>query len=184
MIDICFSCNSAKTMSSVVLPTLDSVLLQQWLKKKRLRAGEGNDRGWDGWMASPNEWTWVWANSRKWWRTGMPGMLQSTGSQRVGDNWAHKQQTVKSVIEQLLSSELWAVSVHCFLEETHEIWWDPVSKTMILKLSLCNSQSHTHGKSQSSVSKPDDFKAWIPGFYRACIHSGKSPLNYNFQLKA
>ena len=50
---------------------------------ERLRAREGDDRGWDGWMASPTQWTWVWINSRSWWWTGKPGMLQSLGSQRV-----------------------------------------------------------------------------------------------------
>ena len=60
---------------------------------ERLRAGgEGGDRGWDGWMASPTQWTWVWARSRRWWRTGRPGVLQSMGSQRVGHNWATEQQ--------------------------------------------------------------------------------------------
>ena len=49
--------------------------------------GEGDDRGWDGWMASPTEWTWVWVNSGSWWWTGRPGMLQSMGSQRVGYDW-------------------------------------------------------------------------------------------------
>ena len=48
---------------------------------KRLNSGEGDDRGWDGWMASPTQWTWVWASSRNWWWTGKPGMLQSMGSQ-------------------------------------------------------------------------------------------------------
>ena len=46
---------------------------------ERLRAGEGDDRGWVGWMASPTQWTWVWVNSRSWWWTGRPGMLQFTG---------------------------------------------------------------------------------------------------------
>ena len=56
---------------------------------ERLRAGgEGDDRGWDGWMASPTQWTWVWVDSRSWWWTGRPGMLQFMGSQRVGHNWA------------------------------------------------------------------------------------------------
>ena len=56
---------------------------------ERLRAGgEGNDRGWDGWMASLTQWTWVWAGFRSWWRTGKPGMLQSMRSQRVRHNWA------------------------------------------------------------------------------------------------
>ena len=40
-----------------------------------------DNRGWDGWMASPTQWTWVWASSRRWWRTGKPGVLQSMGSQ-------------------------------------------------------------------------------------------------------
>ena len=52
--------------------------------------GEGDDRGWDGWMASPTRWTWAWVNSRSWWWTGRPGMLQSMGSQRVGYYWASK----------------------------------------------------------------------------------------------
>ena len=42
---------------------------------------EKDERGWDGWMASPTQWTWVWTSSRSWWRTGKPGMLQSMGSQ-------------------------------------------------------------------------------------------------------
>ena len=52
---------------------------------ERLRAGgEVDDRGWDGWMASPNQWTWVWVNSRSWWWTGRPSVLRFMGSQRVG----------------------------------------------------------------------------------------------------
>ena len=56
---------------------------------ERLRAGgEGDDRGWDGWMASLTQWTWVWAGSRSWWRTGKPGVLQFMGLQRVGHDSA------------------------------------------------------------------------------------------------
>ena len=55
---------------------------------ERLRAGgEGDDRGWNGWMASQTQWTWVWVSSRSWWWLGRPGVLQFTGSQRVGYNW-------------------------------------------------------------------------------------------------
>ena len=54
---------------------------------KRLKAREGDNRGWNGWLASPIRWTWVWASSRSWWWTGKPGMLQSMGSQRVRHNW-------------------------------------------------------------------------------------------------
>ena len=54
---------------------------------ERLKVGEGDGRGWDGWMASPTQWTCVWVNSGSWWWTGRPGMLKSMGSQRVGHDW-------------------------------------------------------------------------------------------------
>ena len=50
--------------------------------------GEGEDRGWDDWMASPTWWTWVWVNSGSWWWTGRPGVLRFMGLQRVGHDWA------------------------------------------------------------------------------------------------
>ena len=56
---------------------------------KRLRAGgEGDNRGWDGWMASLTQWTWVWVNSGSCWCTGRPSVLRVMGSQRIGHNWA------------------------------------------------------------------------------------------------
>ena len=55
---------------------------------ERLKAREGDDRGWDGWMASPTQWTWVWASSGSWWWTERPDMLQSMGWQRVWHDWA------------------------------------------------------------------------------------------------
>ena len=58
-----------------------------------------DNRGWDGWMASPTQWTWVWASSGRWWRTGKPGVLQSMGSQRVRHDWATEpQQWVLGII--------------------------------------------------------------------------------------
>ena len=84
---ILFGRTDAKT------PMLWPTDVNSWLIVKRpwfwerLRAGrEGGDRGWDGWMASLTRWTGVWANSRRWWRTGKPGMLQSMGLWRVGHN--------------------------------------------------------------------------------------------------
>ena len=52
--------------------------------------GEGDNRGWDGWMASSTWWTWVWVNSRSWWWTCRPGLLWFLGSQRVGHDWANE----------------------------------------------------------------------------------------------
>ena len=83
--------------SDAEVPTLwtpDEKELAHWKRPwcwERLKGGgEGDDRGWDGWMASPTRWIWVWANPRRWRRTGQPGVLQSMGSQsrtRLSD-WA------------------------------------------------------------------------------------------------
>ena len=59
-----------------------------WCWESLGAGGEGDDGGWDGWMASPIRWTWVWVNSGSWWWTGRPGVLLFTGSQRVGHYWA------------------------------------------------------------------------------------------------
>ena len=65
---------------------------KNWLIGKDPDAGkdwrwEKGTTEWDGWMASPTQWTWVWVNSGGWWWTGRPGVLQSIGSQKVGHNW-------------------------------------------------------------------------------------------------
>ena len=66
--------------------------LEKTLMLQRLEAGgEGDNRGRDGCMALLSQWTWVWASSRWWWRTGKPDMLQSMGSQRVRDDWMIEQ---------------------------------------------------------------------------------------------
>ena len=63
---------------------------------ERLKTGrEGDDRGWDGWMASPTQWTWVWVDFGSWWWTGRPDVLQFMGSQRAGHDWATELRTEK-----------------------------------------------------------------------------------------
>ena len=57
-----------------------------WWERLKV-GGEGYDRGWDVWMASPTWWTWVWVSSGSWWWTWNPGVLQSVGLQRVGHDW-------------------------------------------------------------------------------------------------
>ena len=82
---------------------------------ERLKAGgEGDDRGWDGWMASPTQWTWVGANSRGWWRTGRPGVLQSMGSQKVRHDWATEQQQ-----QELYSCYGWNICMKCIYVYTY-----------------------------------------------------------------
>ena len=58
-----------------------------WYWERLKVGGEGDDRGWDGWMASLTQWTWVWVSSGSWWWTAKPGMLQSMGLQRVKHDW-------------------------------------------------------------------------------------------------
>ena len=59
-----------------------------WCWERSKAGGEGDDRGWDGWMASPTQWTGVWINSGGWWWAGRPGVLRSMGSQGVRHDWA------------------------------------------------------------------------------------------------
>ena len=58
-----------------------------WCWERLRTGGEGDDRGWDSWTASPTQWTWVWVDSGSWWSTGRPGMLRFMGLQRVGHDW-------------------------------------------------------------------------------------------------
>ena len=103
-----FPCNSHPSLSVLLLRTKDQSLVcssthisTQMQKKSmfyifllliqiltRLKAGgEGDDRGWDGWMALLTQWTWVWASSGSWWWAGKPGVLQSMGLQRIRHDW-------------------------------------------------------------------------------------------------
>ena len=68
-----------------------------WCWERLKAGGEGDDRGWDGWMASLSQWTWIWANSGRWWRTEKPGMLQPMGSHRVRHNLATGQQQNENI---------------------------------------------------------------------------------------
>ena len=61
-----------------------------WCWERLKAGGEGVNRRWVGWLASPTRWTWIWASSGSWWWTGRPGVLQSMGLQRVGQDWATK----------------------------------------------------------------------------------------------
>ena len=62
-------------------------LKRPWCWERLKAGGEGDNRGWDGWMASPTQCTWVWVNSGSWWWTGRPGVLQSMGSQWDRHDW-------------------------------------------------------------------------------------------------
>ena len=61
-----------------------------WCWERLKVGGEGGDRGWDGWMASLTQWTWVWVDSGRWWWTGKPAVLWFMGSQRVRHDWENE----------------------------------------------------------------------------------------------
>ena len=84
-----------------LMQTTDS--FEKILMLRKTDAGEGDDRGWDGWMASPTQWTWIWASSGSLWWTGKHGMLQSMGSQRIGHNWGTElnQKQISGFIKEL-----------------------------------------------------------------------------------
>ena len=71
-------------------PDVKSWLIRKrsWCWERLKTGGEGDNRERDGWIASPTQWTWVWASSGRWWRTGRPDVLPSMGLQRVGHDWA------------------------------------------------------------------------------------------------
>ena len=88
-----FGRNDAKAETLVLWPPHAKSWLigKDWCWEGLGAGREGDDRGWDGRMASPTQWTWVWVNSRSWWWTGRPGMLQFMGSQRVRHDWVTEQ---------------------------------------------------------------------------------------------
>ena len=79
-----------------------------------LMAEEERERGWDGWMASPMQWTWTWANTRAWWRTGRPGVLQSTGPQRV----RQQQQAPRCLVNRMV----WGWDITRVAKKKKKIW--------------------------------------------------------------
>ena len=125
--------------------------------------GEGDNRGWDGWMASPTWWTWVWVNSGSWWWTGRPGVLQSMGLQWVGHNWV----TELNWMWELDCEEHWAPKNWCFwivvLEKTVE---SPLDSKEIKPVHPEGDQSwvsigRTYAEAETPVLWPPDGKSWL-----------------------
>ena len=115
-----------------------SHLKRPWCWERLKVGGEGDDRGWDGWMASLTQWTWVWVNSRSWWWTGRPCMLQSMGLQRVRHDWVTELTDLYRVCLFLLNTvtHTWAqspaVSITFSLPESRDRpWVSHISKRVI-----------------------------------------------------
>ena len=100
---------------------------KSWLTAKDFNAGKdpgqeekGNDRGWDGRMASPTQGTWIWVDSGSWWWTGRPGMLRFMGSRRVRHDWA----------TELNRTELKSLIIHCSIKKVKNYWCFHPSHTL------------------------------------------------------
>ena len=106
-----FGRNDAKAETPVLWPPH----VKNWLIGKDScweglgAGGEGDDRGWDVWMASLTRWMWIWVNSGSWWWTGRPGVLQFMELQRVGHDWATELNWTE-----LKATEFW-ISIWTFL---------------------------------------------------------------------
>ena len=81
--------NSLTTESTLKDNQTINQVKRPWCWERLRSGGEGDDRASDGWMASPTQWTCVWVDSRSWWWTGRPAMLQFMGSQRIGYDWGN-----------------------------------------------------------------------------------------------
>ena len=82
-----------------------------WCWERLGAGGEGDATGWDGWMASPTRWTWLWVNSGSWWWTGRPGMLQFMGSQRDGHDWVTELNWTEDDFQNFLALPLTALLI-------------------------------------------------------------------------
>ena len=109
--EISLECSLEELMLKLKIQYFGPLMWRTDSLKKTLMLGkiEGrDDRGWDGWMASPTRWTSVWASSRNWWRTMKHGVLQSMGSWRVRHNWV----TELNWMEQLyLGTWMWSLTL-------------------------------------------------------------------------
>ena len=141
-----------------------------------LKAGEGDDRGWDGWMASSTRWTWVWTSSRSWWWIGKPGVLQSMGLQRVRHHWVTELNSWK-VIQLLVCSNFETFKCFLYLGAMNCVWLCEnkcLIKCLCEKLSMCWQgccrflatvcPRHCRGKEstcQCRISKRYRFHLWV-----------------------
>ena len=127
-----FGGNDAKAETPILWPPH----AKSWLIGKDWEGlgagGEGDDRGWDGWMVSVTRWMWVWVNSGNWWWTGRPGVLRFMGSQKVGHDWVTELNWTELNVMKINNHKNWArtkvsevLHVHLILtwkKLIHRVW--------------------------------------------------------------
>ena len=119
-----------RTVAEAETPILGPPDAKNWLFGKDPDAGkdwrqeEKGSRGWDGWMASLTQWTWVWVSSGSWWWTGKPGVLQSIGSQRVGHDWVTELNWTDWCLQWKRIFAIWG-EISCFISIITRVWMFP-----------------------------------------------------------
>ena len=99
------------------------VIRKDWCWEGLGAGGEGDDRGWDDWMASPTRCTRVWVNSKSWWWAGRPGVLQFMRSQMVGHDWVTELNFGHSIIHCPIDNGHISMRWHCWME-CECVWGD------------------------------------------------------------
>ena len=125
---------------------------RSWCLEGLGAGGEGDNRGWDGWMASLTLWAWVWVNSGSLWWTGRPGVLRFMGSQRVGHDWVTELNWLICVCVCDIYYQTLEIFNHCFSEycfSSHSSFWDSDNaniRSLLLSHRLLGSVyfSHSH----------------------------------------
>ena len=97
-------------------------LKRPWCWERLKAGGEGDDRGWDGWMLSLTQWRWVWVNSGSSWWTGRPGVLWSMGSRRVRHNWTTE---LNWTVSRVGEKKFWWTSNDILSVSTSNCVWSP-----------------------------------------------------------
>ena len=130
-------------------------LKRPWCWERLKEGGEGDDRGWDGWMASPTQWTWVWVNSRSWWWTGRPGVLQSMGLQRVSHNWA----TELNLTDVYVNCCKWILAYYLLIVSYYFSLL--ISSLLLISFYYVTKSKYNISKSDCLSSNPKDRSSWV-----------------------
>ena len=140
-------------------------LEKTWCWERLKAGGEGHNRGWDGWMTSPTQWTWVWAISGSWWWTGKPGVLQSMGFQRVRQDWVTELDCFHLILQIVLKRR-----------DFHPLFTDEETEAQSHWLPLGGHAASSELELKSSliiagVFHTVDAQVWIPNDWLAGLHS-------------
>ena len=126
-------------------------LKRPWCWERLKVGGGGDDRGWDGWMASPTQWTWVWTSYGCWWWTGRSGVLQFMGPQRVRHNWATELKWTENMQYNSIQQTFFDCPIHyqvlekslpgeygqIYMPWACKMLWDSQYPRRFLKINIC-----------------------------------------------